>query len=392
MARSRAAGNPSKTVRLMADRDDALWRAAIAERKCEILRRRLLNMDPQKRPEYLPGDRLAILQLMWLLGSSVVRTAKEFVLHRNTVSSWLRRFRGEADPGTFLGKPPWNKIGDSVRWLVHEMRSLGMDLGVGTRAIAVAIRRVGARVSRSSVQRFLREKKPKRPARAKRSRKTRTSRTPRHVLRPKKVNRTWHLDLTVLPLFGMRFHISALLDGFLRKLLALKVHARTPTAVMMSALVKRTIWAVGAMPRFIVTDHGAQFRERFGKLVSRPKTRVVRCAVHCFKLNGKVERLFRTFKAWARLKLFAWFADRRAVARSMQRRADLFRGWFNEQRSHQALSGRTPEQTWTGKRRRRMRAVRAHEPQPHIEVLRRHYRGDRHLPVIDIRVEWPKAG
>ena len=40
MARSRAAGSPSKIVRLMAERDDALWRAAIAERKCEILRRR----------------------------------------------------------------------------------------------------------------------------------------------------------------------------------------------------------------------------------------------------------------------------------------------------------------------------------------------------------------
>ena len=91
MARSRAAGSPSKTVRLIAERDDALWRAAIAERKCDILRRRLLNMNPHKRPEYLPGDKLAILEIMWLLGWSMVRTAREFVLHRNTIGSWLRR-------------------------------------------------------------------------------------------------------------------------------------------------------------------------------------------------------------------------------------------------------------------------------------------------------------
>lgn len=54
--------------------------------------------------------------------------------------------------GPFLGEPPWNKIGDSVRWLVHDMKMLGMDFGTGTRAIAVEIRRVGTQISRSTVQ------------------------------------------------------------------------------------------------------------------------------------------------------------------------------------------------------------------------------------------------
>ncbi len=38
MARSRAAGSPSKIVALMAERDDRLLRAALAERQLEILR------------------------------------------------------------------------------------------------------------------------------------------------------------------------------------------------------------------------------------------------------------------------------------------------------------------------------------------------------------------
>ncbi len=135
MARSRAAGSPSKTVVLMAERDDALWRAALAERQLEIFRRRLLNMDPHARPEYLSGDRLAILEIMWLYGWSIVLTAKRFVLHRNTISNWLGRSRGEADPDAFFGQPPWNKISGSVRWLVHEMKSLGVEFGAGTRAI-----------------------------------------------------------------------------------------------------------------------------------------------------------------------------------------------------------------------------------------------------------------
>ncbi len=40
MAWSRAAGSTSKTFVLMAERDDAIWRAALAERQLEILRRR----------------------------------------------------------------------------------------------------------------------------------------------------------------------------------------------------------------------------------------------------------------------------------------------------------------------------------------------------------------
>ena len=82
--------------------------------------------------------------------------------------------------------------------------------------------------------------------------------------------------------------------------------------------------------------------------MSRPKTKVVRCRVHCFKLNGKVERLFRTFKAWARMKLFAWFEDRKRIARRMQGRLDVFRDWYNTARPNQAVGGLTPEEAWHG--------------------------------------------
>ena len=148
---------------------------------------------------------------------------------------------------------------------------------------------------------------------------------------------------------------------------------------------------VGAMPRFIVTDHGPQFLKRFGKLVSRPKTRGVRCRVPCFKLNGKVERLFRTFKAWARLKLFAWFEDRKRIARRMQGRLDVFRDWYNTARPNQAVSGLTPEEAWRGAALPEAEPVLAHDDQPVFDVKRRKYRGDPQLPVFDIAVEWPEA-
>ena len=102
-------------------------------------------------------------------------------------------------------------------------------------------------------------------------------------------------------------------------------------------------------------------------------------------MNGKVERFFRTFKYWVRLTLFAWKPD------WIQRRLDWFRAWYNAARVHQALGGQTPEQVWSGVGMPEAKPIRAHDPQPSITVLRRHYRGDLHLPVLDIRVEYPDA-
>jgi hypothetical protein len=58
--------------------------------------------------------------------------------------------------------------------------------------------------------------KPRKPARsAERGAAPESSKpVPRHILLPRVPNRTWHLDLTVLSILGMRFHVAALLDGF----------------------------------------------------------------------------------------------------------------------------------------------------------------------------------
>jgi transposase len=331
IARGRAVGNASSTVRLLAQRDDALWRAAIAERRLELFRRRLHNANPLNRPDFVPDDRLEILKTMWYRGWSIAETAEYFVLHRNTVSEWLKRYRIRKDLRGFLGRAPFNKVGDATRWLVHEMRRLGIRFGTGTRTIAAMIVEAGVKLSRTTVQRILREQKPRRPCRP-RSADNSSRPTPLHILHPKTISRTWHLDLTALHVHGMRFHIAALMDGFSRRLVALKVYARTPTTRMMAMLVKRATVAARAAPRFVITDHGTQFRRIFeNALVSFANTTVVRCRVHDFRLNGKVERFFRTMKEWARLTLFAWFADRHAVARSIQKRLDAFAHWFNSQ-------------------------------------------------------------
>ena len=346
-------------------------------------------MNPHRRPDVLPHDRFEVLQIMRMQRWSITHAADRFVLHENTVGAWQRMFRGDEDVGGLFGPAPFNRIGDAVRWIVHELRRVSPHLAVGSRTIARMILQAGLLVSRSSVQRILREKKPKRKARA--AILAGGDTIPYHVLLPRRINRTWHLDLTVVRVLWFRFHIAALVDGFSRKLLVLRVYARTPTWRMMAALVRRATEVFGK-PRFLVTDHGCQFRERFKSFVENLlHIDHVQGQVRSWTFNGKVERFFRTFKLWWRLCLFAWAFSKERIAARMQTRLDVFRDWYNARRGHHALDGWTPEQAWSESGPPTAIAIRAHEPQPVLSIRRHRYRGDAHLPDLEIDIDWSRA-
>jgi transposase InsO family protein len=352
--------------------------------------RRIGAMNSQRRPDVLPGDRFEVLRIMRLMGWSAQQAATRFVLHVNTIRDWKRKFLKREDVGGFFGPAPFNKLNEAVRWLVHEMRRMCPHLALGTRTIARMIVQAGLRISRSSVQRILREEPPK-----KRVRRAvapgGTDTIPYNVLAPRQTNRTWHLDLTVVTVLWCQFHIAALMDGFSRKLLTLRVFARTPTWKMMAALVRQAIIIYGK-PRFLVTDHGCQFRRRFRKAVKQGLgIQPVRGKVRSWTFNGKVERFFRTMKLWWRLSLFPWAYDKLGMARKMQVRLDIFQDWFNTRRVHQALGGLTPEQVWTESSPPTAVAIRAGDPQPDINILRHRHRGDPHLPDLELEIEWAES-
>jgi len=381
-ARSRAMGSPSKTVRLLTEIDDLKLDNALLGRELAAQRRRIAAMAPARRPNFLPDDRREILALMRYRGWSAKQAAKRLVVHRNTLRNWRRRFRGK-NPDGFFGRAPFNKLGDSVRWLVHEMHSLGASFGKGTRTIAAEICKAGIRLSRSSAQRILREPRPCRPRPAM---VPAAGEEPRHILKPRRINRAWHIDLAVVTRLGRRFHVAALLDGYSRKLLALKSYARTPTSIMMLALVRRAITEFGK-PRFLVCDHGCQFRMWFReRLELKLGVTPVSGKVRCPSFNGKAERFFRTFRGWSSKLLIAFFADKVRTSRWLERRLNVFRDWYNGKRTHQAIGGRTPEEVSAGVERSEPKPVTARDPQPEIEVKMKRFRGDHSLPVFDIRI------
>ena len=384
LGRERAEGQSElSAMQAQLDAKDAIIRQQALE--LDMFRRRFGAMPPRERPHFEPHDRLTILRLMWLNGWSAKEVAKRFVLGVATVHRWLKTWRGKADPGLFLGHVPWNKLCDAVRDLIHDCRIQFPEPEVGTRTIATQIERAAISLSRSTVQRVLKEPPPRKSSGAK-SRandgELPPSAKPFHILAPAKPNRTWHLDLTVIRILWFQFHVAALLDGYSRKLLALRLFKVTPKTKDMLALVKTAIATFGKV-RFIVTDHGSQFRKRFtNALAVKPLCIAhVRGKVRSFRFNGKIERLFRTLKLWQRVAMFF------LSAASIQQRLDSFGDWYNRKRCHQSLNSFTPDERWSNTARPEpTRFLARNHSQSAFRVRRLHHAGDPHLPVFNIQI------
>jgi hypothetical protein len=122
LAGGRAAASSSRFMRLVAERDEALWNAALLEREVAVFRRRIEAMNPHRRPPMPPRDRLEVLLITRLRGWSLHRAADRFAVHFNTVWAWRRELLRGEDVGRFFGPAPVNRFGDAARWLVHEVR------------------------------------------------------------------------------------------------------------------------------------------------------------------------------------------------------------------------------------------------------------------------------
>ena len=378
-ARTRLSAAATPLLRLMIQRDHAVTESALLRRELDVLRASRQSLAPHRRPDYPPEQRLAIIQLMRLRDWNVKTAAKRFVIHHNTLRPWIKELEGKGGSSLLDGAVVWNRLDDAVRWAAREIRRLCPEPEFGTRTIARHLLRAGIQISRSTVQRLLRE-----PEVEKASRKPRPPMEepvgikPDRLLTPRKPNQVWHSDITQFRILCFTFFVAAVLDGFSRKIMGLKVYARTPCARNMAALI-RSAAARHGRPKFLITDNGSQFRGRFSKALRKCKIRHVCTRVRAPFLDGKIERFFRTFKLWQRLTLMAATAD------GIQRRLDVFASWYNTARPHSALGALTPEEAYRGKALPKPIAYRTRDgPKIDIEVCRRHFRNDPRLPAVEI--------
>ncbi len=269
------------------------------------------------------------MQLAALRQWSTKHTADRFGLHANTISSWKKALLNKERADRLLGSPPWNRLHERVRQTVHQTRRLCPEKDFGSRSIARQMVRAWIQISRASVRRILEEEFVE-PGRRNLPAPSPPSLRAHHLLKPNHPHHVWHTDITEIRVLWKRFVIAAVLDGYSRKLLAIRAFARRPNTNAMNLLIKESVRRSEASPMLLISDHGSQFQRRFKEACEHQGIIHVRVRgkVRVWQLNGKIERFFRTLKSWMRSTWMIPSTD------GMQRRLNAYRIWYNEHRVH----------------------------------------------------------
>jgi len=389
-----AAKHASSRVRLQAENERLTQELALANEELRLKDARMFRMPTRQRPHFAPVDRLAILELRAVRGWSMEQTAERFQLSPLTVTNWMRRLN-ERGPRALIQSPaPLNKYPNYITHIVQQLKVKCPSLGYGK--IAHALGREGLRLGTSTVSRMLRrrvelEGEPEPVGRSNPMKKV-IARHPHHA---------WHCDLTTVPTsmgiwtstvpfsFAQRWPfcwwVMVLADQFSARILGLAVFERQPTTDDVRALVTRAVVDTGAVPEYLITDKGHQFRDRtFRPWCKRMGIRHLFGALGQFGSIPFIERLIRTIK---------WECTRRILfpysARAARKELDLFTIWYNRARPHERLRGATPEEIHDGAELpcHRPRGVGSASSPPRIARLAlrvRYLEGRKHLPMVSL--------
>jgi len=363
LAQDRALAALCRRRPLAAELAATLGRVDRLQAENDLLRARLRRLDPSRRPRFRPWERLAILAHRLRHGLSIEATADAFVVARGTVAAWLR----DAEQGVSRlvhARRPLNRLPDLVRELSWFLK--GEWPRWGSRRISGVLARLGLQASRTSVQRVLRRPPPKPRAAA------RICKPGSHP-KPKAARDMFTVDFTRLGGLFRSVVIGCVIDLFSRKVLAVRVCDREPTAAFAGSLFRDAIRRHGK-PKRVLTDRGAQFTsDRFEAALRHHGIR------HRFGAVGRpglptIDRFFRTMKDEFARGLFL-YRSARAIEADLRR----FASWYNASRPHWSLKNRSPDEVLAGKPARLI--VRAQAGALEVKLLA----GDRRLPVFGFR-------
>ena len=162
---------------------------------CEELRivaSRLAHIDPHRRPQYPPVERMAILELRAMRGWSKAETARHFSVSDDTIRAWLRRVD---DDSLLQTATPVNRFPDFIRHVVQQIKLFCPSLGKVK--IAEKLARAGIHIGKTTVGHILKEKPAvgSDPSPSKVASKS-------SCIVSKYANHTWHADTTAVPISG----------------------------------------------------------------------------------------------------------------------------------------------------------------------------------------------
>jgi putative transposase len=327
---------------------------------------RMARIDPCRRPQYTPIERMAILELRAMRGWSQAETARRFHVSDATIRSWLRR---ADDDSLIQTKVPVNRFPDFVRYVVQQIKLFCPMLGKAK--IADKLARVGIHIGKTTVQRILKEKPAQEPEPS-----GETGKQCRIVA--KSPSHTMHADLTVVPNSGgfwtnwfpftlsqtwpTCFWLLNVVDHYSRRSMGFAVFKSEPSSEEVTAALGRMWLKEGVRPKHLIVDQGPMFKcKHFKKWCKNLNIKYRFGAVGQHGSIAVIERFHRTVKEILRLIIIP---EEQSL---FETEMDFIVRWYNEHRPHETLDGKTPNEVYFSRK--------AANEQPRYEPRERWPRG-----------------
>jgi transposase len=271
-----AANSPNARVRLKAEKDRSDAELEQTREEMRIKDARMGSLDPHRRPNYPPPERMAILAMKTARGWSLEQTARRFLVSPATIASWMKRLDEQGPQALVqLQGQPVNKFPDFVRTVVQRLKTLAPTMGKVK--IAQTLARAGLHLGTTTVGRMLKGGQKASdptlapsdgPAPATNLSPGGTSDTitkgsanappaKQRVVTAKYPNHVWHVDLTVVPTgpgmwcswlpfalpqrWPFCFWVAVVVDHFSRRAMGCTALKEQPTSQAVRAFLGRAI-------------------------------------------------------------------------------------------------------------------------------------------------------
>ena len=378
---------------------------AVLREQLRINGARMRRIDPHRRPQFSPVERMAILELRTMCGWSKAETARRFFVSDATIRAWLRR----ADDDSLLRtNVPVNRFPDLVRYAVQRIKLFCPALGKVK--ISQTLARAGIHLGPTTVQRILNEK----PAVGPEPSASDSSGKRRRIV-AKYVGHIWHADLTAVPISGgfwthwvphaisqrwpVCWWLLNVVDHYSRRSIGFAVFKSKPSSEDVTAAFGRILRKEQTRPKHLIVDQGSQFKcEHFEQWCETTNILPRFGAVGRHGSVAVVEHFHRTAKEL--LAMITLPEDQP----QFEREVELIIEWYNEHRPHDTLGGRTPNEVFFSRPAANEQPRIEPRPRwprgspcavPHVDidgkpgdpfVLKIDYlAGRRHLPIIRVR-------
>lgn len=366
---------------------------------------RMQHIEAQKRPNYPPTARLAILELRAARNWSLVQAARIFLVTPTTITSWTARVDVEGPDALGHLPEPVNRFSDFVGYLLRRLKILCPTLGKVK--IAQVLARAGLHLGPTTVRRMLRETPPPIPCPT-------LHITPRTVT-ARRPNDLWHVDLTTVPtalgfwtpwthfalpqVWPFCWWVAVAADHHSRRIMGFAVFPSQPSSAFVRRFLERLFRS--HQPRHLLSDQGSQFTARAFKRWCR--RRGVRQRFGAIGKHGSpavIERCIRTIKHECTRRLV--LVPYRLAA--MEQELAVYFSWYNGHRPHSRLGAVTPDEIYHHWRRayrtprfeprprwpRRSpcaspQALIRGQPGVTLDLAIRSHAARRHLPIITLK-------